>query len=47
VKVPVGKDGFTKRISVVVGGSFMLGDGSDGKFNLNSSGFVGVDVTAF
>jgi hypothetical protein len=47
VKVPIGKDGFTKKISVVVGGAFMLGDGSDGKFDLNSSGFVGVDITAF
>jgi outer membrane protein OmpA-like peptidoglycan-associated protein len=37
----------TKQISVVVGGSFVLGNGSDDKFNYNLSGFMGVDVTAF
>jgi outer membrane protein OmpA-like peptidoglycan-associated protein len=44
---PQGKVQVTKEIGVVVGGSFMLGNGSDDKFNLNASGFLGVDITLF
>jgi hypothetical protein len=32
---------------VVIGGSFMLGNDQGGKFGLNASGFMGIDVTAF
>jgi outer membrane protein OmpA-like peptidoglycan-associated protein len=44
---PQGKVQVTKEVGVVVGGSFMLGNGSDDKFNLNASGFLGVDITLF
>jgi hypothetical protein len=44
---PQGKVLLTKQVGVVIGGSFMLGNDQGGKFGLNASGFMGIDVTAF
>jgi outer membrane protein OmpA-like peptidoglycan-associated protein len=37
----------TKQIGVVAGGQFMLGDDPKGKFGLNATGFLGLDITLF
>ena len=44
VKVTPLKD--KKELSVIFGGQFMLGSGSDNR-NYNLSGYVGIDITAF